>query len=463
VAEFQGKATATTVSECVFSNNKSPSPGGAIEVDGVGGHLRVLNSTFSGNEALFGGALAVLNGATVEMRGATLKNNKASFGGALATIDGPKVASMSIDLSHFKENVASVSGGAITAGKAAKWSINGSIFELNRSGGSGGAISGNGAADWSLESCGFVGNEAAETGGAIFSKDGKWTLTANVFTDNEAGTKGGAIAATGGKWTARDIIAKGNQTKASDGGGLWCQGGAWFMEQAYFAGNKAVGVGGAMYIGSSFDSDQLVVAGNQAASGGGVYLVGGGPHVLHNWLFEGNVASKSGGGLHVAAENAKAAVTSATFMSNQAGTGGGIAVLVGSLKLEHSIVWGNKATGTGAQIHIPSSNQNGPVTVATCDVQTGAGDVVDPGKDINGGAGLIGQKGSFTQDPLFVAGPAGNAYLSQKAAGQPKDSPCVDSSTQSITAAQAKLDKLTTRTDGKPDKGQLDLGYHNTP
>ena len=61
-------------------------------------------------------------------------------------------------------------------------------------------------------------------------------------------------------------------------------------------------------------------------------------------------------------------------------------------------------------------------------------------------------------DPLFVAGPACDAYLSDVAAGQPVTSPAVDAG--SVTAVDAGLDLATTRTDGVPDTGPVDLGYH---
>jgi hypothetical protein len=69
--------------------------------------------------------------------------------------------------------------------------------------------------------------------------------------------------------------------------------------------------------------------------------------------------------------------------------------------------------------------------------------------------------GNKSVDPLFVKGPRGDHYLSQVAAGQPADSQAVNGG--SATAAAKKLDALTTRSDGKPDTGQADIGYHYRP
>jgi parallel beta-helix repeat protein len=72
-------------------------------------------------------------------------------------------------------------------------------------------------------------------------------------------------------------------------------------------------------------------------------------------------------------------------------------------------------------------------------------------------------------DPLFVAG----YYLSQVAAGQPVDSPCVDSGSADSNAPYIMLDTYTTRTDSFPDTYDpnhpdpnsviVDMGYHYNP
>ena len=67
--------------------------------------------------------------------------------------------------------------------------------------------------------------------------------------------------------------------------------------------------------------------------------------------------------------------------------------------------------------------------------------------------------GNIADDPCFVTGPDGDFYLSQIAAGQAVDSPCVDAG--SDTAANLGMDILTTRTDRVSDGGIVDMGYHS--
>lgn len=67
-------------------------------------------------------------------------------------------------------------------------------------------------------------------------------------------------------------------------------------------------------------------------------------------------------------------------------------------------------------------------------------------------------EGNISWPPRFCTGPHGEYYLSQTAAGQNEDSPCVDAG--SDTAEALGMDRYTTRTDGAPDTGQVDIGYH---
>ncbi|MHC4693950.1 MAG: right-handed parallel beta-helix repeat-containing protein [Planctomycetota bacterium] len=110
------------------------------------------------------------------------------------------------------------------------------------------------------------------------------------------------------------------------------------------------------------------------------------------------------------------------------GEGGGI---YGTPTVEDSIIWANLATN---QIQ-------GSASVTYSDVQGGYAGV-----------------GNINADPFFVTEPLGDYYLSQVAAGQANDSPCVDAG--SDTAVNLGMDICTTRTDEVGDKGIVDMGYH---
>ena len=67
--------------------------------------------------------------------------------------------------------------------------------------------------------------------------------------------------------------------------------------------------------------------------------------------------------------------------------------------------------------------------------------------------------GNIHSNPLFTTGPLGDFYLSQLAAGQAVDSPCVNAG--SDTAANLGMALwFTSRTDEIADEGIVDLGFH---
>jgi len=76
-------------------------------------------------------------------------------------------------------------------------------------------------------------------------------------------------------------------------------------------------------------------------------------------------------------------------------------------------------------------------------------------------------EGNITADPMFTAGPGGAYYLSQTAAGQSADSPCLDAGGEpaadvcfTSSWGEMCLSEMTTRADQVPDEGQVNIGYH---
>ncbi len=69
----------------------------------------------------------------------------------------------------------------------------------------------------------------------------------------------------------------------------------------------------------------------------------------------------------------------------------------------------------------------------------------------------------ISADPLFASGPDGDYYLSQTAAGQSQDSPCLDAGSapaDSLSILGTSFGEMTTRTDEAFDSGTVDMGYH---
>ncbi len=150
-------------------------------------------------------------------------------------------------------------------------------------------------------------------------------------------------------------------------------------------------------------------------------------------MISGNTAQEFGGGIRCRADS-NLTITNCTITENAALHGGGVTCEdYSSPTITNCILWGD----VPEEVYIESGNP----AVTYSDVQGGW-----PGE------------GNIDADPLFVGGFLGDYYLSQTAAGQPVDSPCVN--TGSDTAENLGLDTRTTRTDQVGDAGIVDMGFH---
>lgn len=119
--------------------------------------------------------------------------------------------------------------------------------------------------------------------------------------------------------------------------------------------------------------------------------------------------------------------------------------------VKNNIITGNQAT-SGSGVYNYTSAQPGVVNSFNNDYYN------------NTLEGCSMGPGDIAQDPLFATGRYGNYYLSQIAAGQPQNSPCVDAGDTLGQGCRLNVDSLlgawTTRTDSVPDALPPDIGYH---
>ncbi len=188
-----------------------------------------------------------------------------------------------------------------------------------------------------------------------------------------------------------------------------------------------------------------------SAGSGGIYI-----HqstlTLENCIVKRNFTTDDGGGLYASdggygGGGCSVRLTNCTFVDNIAqGYGGGLrSGDVSTVRMENCIFTGNSA-GTGDQLaffnwyYWPSD-----ISLRYCDV---VGEIYDE-TWADFGPGML------YEDPLFVTGPKGAFYLSQTAAGQGVNSPCVDAGDP-----ENLMIRGTTRTDSVLDDGVVDMGYH---
>ena len=251
-------AHTVSVTASTFIDNHANVFGGAIlALDYNTVVAAVISSTFTGNSALYGGAIESFGTTTISRSGFT--GNHAFIGGAISA------AAVALTNSTFTNNEATSDGGAIWAYSTA--TVANSTFTDNSSA-YGGAIS---AVAVALTSSTFTNNEATFVGGAISVYAA--TVTASTFTNNQAGYYGGAIYASTRVTIVRSRFTKNQVTYY--GGAISAR--TATIARSRFTRNTANGHGGAVIFWHAEKSDLLQLRrnsfiGNRAGAGGAITL-----------------------------------------------------------------------------------------------------------------------------------------------------------------------------------------------
>ena len=237
----------------------------------------------------------------------------------------------------------------------------------------------------------------------------------------------------------------------------------------------------------NFEDDSSVVEGftiknGSADYGGGIECYYASPKIS-NCIITGNSADFDGGGIDCYFSSP--VIVDCVIADNTSGNdGAGIELWEGTPEITNCLIYGNAAGGYGGAIDCYRSAS----TIANCTIADNSGQsdsggiyaaysgsapvIIDciiwgNGDDLNLAGGSVSYSciedddsgtGNISDDPLFRAGPLGDYYLSQTAAGQLADSNCIDAG--SDLASVFGLDTYTTRTDSISDANAVDMGYH---
>ncbi len=229
-------------------------------------------------------------------------------------------------------------------------------------------------------------------------------------------------------------------TISNGSGGILCQNGSSpTITGNTITGNSAAADGGGICCLNNSIPEILnnVISLNSAGSnGGGIYCEDSSPNVINNAIFINTTFARGGG---ICCFDSSPTISNNTITGNSVTYlgGGGIWCLGSSPTITDTIIYDNNAP-FGPEIYVGSSSSP---DVTYCDVK-----------------GDWAGAGNINADPLFVTGSDGDYYLSQTAAGQGTDSPCVD--VGSDLASNLGMDSQTTRTDQTVDSAYVDMGFH---
>ena len=245
---------------------------------------------------------------------------------------------------------------------------------------------------------------------------------------------GGGIRCDGTSPTISDCIISNNFAKFY-GGGIDCYNASPTISNCTIKDNRTLGSsgigGGVNFEQSSAVITNCLISHNFADNiGGGMACYRADP-VIVNCIIANNSAIYQAGGIHL--ENSSPVIANCTVVVDDPNTpkDGGIFAHNDSFPLiTNCILWGN-----GDDLYNCSATYS---------------NIEDKDRG----------EGNIHVNPMFVTGPLGNYYLSQIAAGQLADSPCVNAGNPRTDPA-LQIDAYTTRTDGVPDAGDIiDMGAH---
>ncbi|MFC1721754.1 right-handed parallel beta-helix repeat-containing protein [Patescibacteria group bacterium] len=327
-------------------------------------------------------------------------------------------------------------------------SITDCTVEYN-SGDQGGGIALQQATGVTINDCTIRNNTSTDRGGGILCYNSASSIIDSEIYENQAGPYGGGICL----WeTAQDTISECvvRDNTATNGGGIYVR---WDSSitilNCSITENNAVHGGGIVCPNGQI-ANSLITNNNCDGGGGGIYCNNSASLVVINCLVSENIAGQYGGGLYFnSADEAAIAFVNCSIIYNTSNVSGGALSSVNSPSpsFVNCILWGNSAP-EDSEINMGAGTEV-PVLTYT---------------DIAGG--WTGE-GNFDSDPLFTTGPDGSYCLSQIAAGQVADSPCLNTGSDLAEnicytnfTGTVCMDDLSTRTDQFPDTDTVDIGYH---
>jgi predicted outer membrane repeat protein len=423
------------IKNCIIQNNWAESSGGGIY--GVGLNL-ITNCIVRDNAAVKGGGIYHWFSATIS--NCIISGNSADDGGGIYSERGFLTIS---DCSILNNSGGSGGGFFAVYGSA---SINGCVFAGNTAEVGGGACC---HGDVTFNGCTIIGNSARLGGGGIYC--GTWgilTILNSTIAANSAYTGAGIE----GKMAWSGISISGcriyKNIASFAGGGIYCSGNSARIIDTVVHQNLA-DIGGGIYL-----NIDTVVHQNLADIGGGIYPNAVySPTSIENCILSENLTARYGGGIYC--ENGSPTFSNCTVVDNSAGQAGGGMYCswthddTRSINITDSVFDGNSAA-LGTEISLADYAH---MMISYSNVREGM-----QGVSVEGDSILELGYGNIMSDPLFASGPLGDYYLSQRAAGQFVNSPCVDAG--SDTAANLGLDSYTTRSDEVTDTDVVDMGYH---
>ncbi len=307
-----------------------------------------------------------------------------------------------------------------------------------------------------IRGCLFSDNSCLGSGAAMYSGGCELIISNTEFSENACLDYGGAVIATTASmidFIFCDFI--GNHAEEHNGGALAItENSVVSLVNCQFLENDTPMSGGGVYLsGSEGIFRHVIFQGNQASrSGGGMLGYSDAVIDIVNCLFIENGCGIDGGGLSISSGTG-GAITNCDFIGNEAGlereNGMGGGLYTGSdtqPEVINCIFWENDSD-IGQQIYPQNA---GVVTINNCCIQDG----IDP--DDNWIQDELNAEDNIEDDPVLVEGREPEWGLDGFFLDE--ESPCIDAG--SGWADELGMDTLTTQANFEFDEDEVDIGFH---
>jgi hypothetical protein len=219
------------------------------------------------------------------------------------------------------------------------------------------------------------------------------------------------------------------------------------------------GGGGIAFFDNStaFITNNIIMDDTTDYYGGGIYVYNDCNGLVENNLIQNNRANYGGGGINCSINSGILAKNNLVFNNSAQHYGGGLFIEPLPQGVSPTFINNNIISNYTDFSYQGIYALNTPAIMKNCIIwENGiSGTVLISYSCIQNG---YPGSGNIDSDPLFVSGPDGNFYLSQLAAGQTQQSPCLDAGHPASSMIEG-----TTRTDSVQDVGIVDMGYHYFP
>ncbi|OGC90751.1 MAG: hypothetical protein A2W25_13660 [candidate division Zixibacteria bacterium RBG_16_53_22] len=444
--------------------------GGGISC--VGASPRIINCSFTGNVAKFGGGVSLRSNSNAILANCTFWKDTASAANGPAHGGGIYCDSSSAQISRcvFSYNLARSDGGGIFCQRCSP-SIQDCVFDYNLAQEWGGGIS-CASSSPSITGCRFTGGRGVGDGGGIYCSHSSPSINDCIFDTNYADGEGGALSCVyGSSPTISNSSIWRNWSYGGMGGGIYCENSSIALDDCRLTRNGSQNRGGAIYfMNGSGTLDNCLIDSNAAVQGGGISFILTDSVVLTGCVFDHDSADPDGGAVYLqyssplfsgcsfvnnvgnigAGAGAEVELYSSPvfrnclFAWNTGLFGGAMAVIYGaSAILINCTIYGNSATGDASGIGlfedgdvtvintimafnlnaspIACWDENSQATLSYCDIFGNA-----DGDWIGCIAGQYGIRGNISSDPFFRNASQNDFLLCSDSCGYPVNSPCID-------------------------------------